>query len=99
MQIPVIVERLSDNGYRARGVVPFPITVKAATREGALARLREKIQKRIKEGAELVSLEVGSETNPWVKFAGMFQGDPLLDDWKRAMAEYRKEVEADPNYP
>jgi hypothetical protein len=99
MHISVLVERIAGNGYRARGADPFAITVKAATREGALAKLREKIDARLQRGAELVSLEVGPEANPGVKFAGMFKGDPLLGDWKQAMADYRKEVDADPDYP
>ncbi len=44
MQIPVLVERLKGNGYRARGKDPFAISAKGATREEALAKLRAKIQ-------------------------------------------------------
>jgi hypothetical protein len=98
MQIPVLVERIAGNGYRASGAGAFAVTAKAATREEALAKLRKKIQARLKNGAELVNLEVESESTPWVKFAGMFKDDPLIDDWKRAMSDYRKEVEQDPDY-
>ncbi len=98
MQIPVLVERLKGSGYRARGTEPFALTGKGATREEALSKLRDKIQARLKNGVELVGLEVGPETNPWVEFAGMFKNDPLIDEWKQAMADYRKEVEEDPDY-
>ncbi len=37
--------------------------------------------------------------NPWLEGAGMFRDDPLFDDWQRTIAEYRREVDADPNTP
>ncbi len=99
MQIPILVERIAGNGYRARGSEPFAVTAKGATREEALAKIRAKIQARLKEGTELVGLEVGPEANPWVEFAGMHKDDPMIDDWKKAMADYRKKVDEDPEYP
>ena len=98
MQIAVLVERLKGNGYRARGAEPFALTGKGATREEALRKLRAKILARLKEGVELVGLELDSEANPWVEFAGMFKDDPMIDEWKQAMADYRQEVEEDPDY-
>ena len=43
-----------------------------------------------------MALEVGLEPNPWAEFAGMFKDDPMIDEWKSAMADYRKKVEDDP---
>jgi hypothetical protein len=97
MQILVLVERLKGNGYRARGSAPFALTVKGATREEALAKLREKIEARLGRAAELVGLEVGAKPHPWMSFAGMFKDDPWIDDWEKSMAEYRQQVEDDPN--
>jgi hypothetical protein len=97
MQIPILVERIAGDGYRARAFQPFAVTAKGATRQEALARVREKVESRLKDGTELVGLEVGPETNPWVEFAGMFKDDPLIDEWKKAMAEYRKKVDEDPD--
>jgi hypothetical protein len=98
MHIAVVVERVKGKGYRARGAEPFALTGKGATREEALGKLRGKIQARLKKGVEIVSLEVGTDPNPWVEFAGMFKGDPLIDEWKQAMADYRDDVEEDPDY-
>ena len=98
MQIAVLVERLKGNGYRARGAEPFALTGKGATREEALRKLRGKIQARLKGDVELIGLEVGPERNPWVEFAGMFENDPMIGEWKKAMADYRKEIEDDPDY-
>jgi hypothetical protein len=96
MQIPVLVERVKGNGYRARSTEPFAATARGATRAEALAKLRAKIDARLRKGAELVGLEVGAPAHPWLDFAGMFEGDPHMDDWLRSMAEYRRHVENDP---
>ncbi len=96
MQIPVLVERVKGNGYKARGTEPFAVSAKGATREEALAKLRTKIQMRLKNGTELVGLDVGTEPDPWMEFAGMFKGDPWIDDWKKSIEEYRQKIEDDP---
>lgn len=98
MQIAVLVERVAGNGYRASGAEPFAVTVRASTREKALAKLREKIQARLKKGAELVNLDVEASAHPWMKFAGMFRDDPYFAGWQKAIAEYRQEVDEAPDY-
>jgi len=98
MQIPVLVERVKGNGYRARGKEPFAVSAKGATRKEALAKLRAKIEARLKNGAELVGLEVGSHPHPLAEFAGMFKDDPMFDDWQKAIADYRRKVDNDPDY-
>jgi hypothetical protein len=97
MQIPVLVERVKGNGYRVKGTEPFAISARGATREEALARLRAKIQTRLKNGSEIVGLEVGAQGHPWMEFAGMFKDDPWVDDWVESMEEHRQKVEEDPN--
>src|SRR5438128_338443 len=97
MLIPVLVERVKGNGYRARGTEPFAVSAKGSTREEALAKLRAKIQARLQKGTELVGLEVGAPQHPWMDFAGMYKDDPRIDDWVQSMAEYRRQIEDDPN--
>jgi predicted RNase H-like HicB family nuclease len=99
MQIPVLLERLARNGYRAKGMEPFAVSAKGATREEALSKLRAKIDKLLKNGTELVALEVGARVDPWAPFAGMHKDDPWIDDWKRAVEEYRSKVDEDPDAP
>jgi hypothetical protein len=36
--------------------------------------------------------------NPWLRIAGIFENDPLFEEWQQAIAEYRDQVEKDPNY-
>jgi hypothetical protein len=98
MQIPVLVERIAGNGYRARGMEPFALSAKGATRQEALTRLRAKIRNRLKAGDELVGLEIGPQLNPWLEFAGMFSPeDPMVQEWIQIMAENRRKMDEDPD--
>src|SRR5262249_39653157 len=97
MKIPVLLERIKGNGYRARGTEPFAVSAKGSTRKEALAKLQKKIEARLNKGTELVSLEIGPPSHPWMQFAGMFKDDPHIEDWVKSMAEYRQQVEDDPN--
>lgn len=97
MQITVLVERVNGKGYRAHGKEPFALSARGATAEEALAKLRAKIQARLKNGTQVVGLEIGPEPHPWMPFAGMFKDDPSIDDWVQSMAEYRQQIEDDPN--
>lgn len=97
MEISVLLERVKGNGYRATGTEPFGLTAKGATRDEALAKLRAKIEAKLKNGKELVKLELGPRPNPLLEFAGMFKDDPWIDDWVKSMADYRQQVENDPN--
>jgi hypothetical protein len=97
MQIPILLERVKGNGYRARGNGPFAVTARGATREEALARLRAKIERRLKKNAEIVGLDIGPQQHPWLEFAGMFKDDPWIEDWKKSVEEYRQKIDDDPD--
>ena len=97
MQIAVVVERVKGNGYRARGGEPFALSAKGATREEALANLSAKIEARLKNGTEVTGLVVGCEPHPWMEFAGIFKDDPLIEEWKKSIEEYRRKIDNDPD--
>ena len=40
MQIPILIEPVARNGFRARGGEPFALSAEGATREEALGKLR-----------------------------------------------------------
>jgi hypothetical protein len=40
-------------------------------------------------------LKSAEESNPWVKFDGIFKDDPLFDDFVEEMAAYRRELDAE----
>ena len=101
MTIQVLIEPVATHGFRATSGEPIPLTVEAPTREEALAKLKKRLQARLKKnGAELVPLDLALEPHPWKKFAGMFDPkDPLVKEWKRQMATNRRKREADPDRP
>src|ERR1044072_8622207 len=96
MQIPVLVERLKGNGYRARGTEPFPLSAKGSSREEALAKLQAKIRAGLKNGTEVVGVESGPEPQPTMGIAGIFSPqDPLVQEWIQIMAENRRKMDED----
>jgi hypothetical protein len=50
-------------------------------------------------GARLVTLQVSDGENPWLKMSGMYKDDPLFDKWQQAIADYRRQIEEDPEIP
>jgi hypothetical protein len=98
MQIPILIEPVNGNGYRSRGGEPFALSAQGATREEVVAKLRDQLESRLREGSEVVSLDVPTEPHPLARFAGMFKDDPLFESWQKSIAAYRRKVEADPNY-
>ena len=99
MQIPVLIEPVAGNGYRATGGAPLPVVVEAATREEALAKFKERMEARLRNGAELVAVQTAPEPHPLAKYVGMFKGDPLIKQWKKSMAEYRRQIDKDADRP
>lgn len=99
MQIPVLIEPIAGNGYRARGGEPLPLVVEAPTREEALAKLQEALQDRLRNGAEIVPLETETQPHPLAKFVGMFKNDPWIEDWKISTTEYRRKIDEHPERP
>lgn len=98
MRIPILIEPVAGIGYRSRGGEPFALSAEGATRDEVVAKLRDQLDARLREGSEVVTLEVPAGPHPLARFAGMFEGDPLFPGWQKSIAKYRREVEADPDY-
>lgn len=100
MQIPVLIEPVAGNGYRARGAEPLHLTAEGASREEALNNFKQKLDARLQQqGAVVVPLDIPGPTHPLAEFAGMFKGDPLIKDWKKSMKAYRRKVDKDADKP
>jgi hypothetical protein len=97
MQIPVLVERVEGNGFRARGGEPLALCAEGLTRDEAIARLRSLIADRLAVGAELINLDLEKAEHPLDPVPGWSLADPLLDEWQEAIATYRQQVEEDPD--
>jgi predicted RNase H-like HicB family nuclease len=94
MTYNAVVESNQGKSYRAT-VLGWPdCTVAGATREEALAQLREAVRRRLSE-VEIVPLEIDlpENANPWVRFAGMFQDDPHFDEVVKEMEADRRELD------
>lgn len=98
MQIPVLVEPVAGNGYRATGGEPFALSAEGDTPDAALNKLRELIGQRV-AGAIVVPLEVGAHTDAWAGGAGMFRDEPLFESWLKAIRTRRREIDQDPDVP
>ena len=100
MPIQVLIEPVANHGFRATSGEPIPLSVEAPTREQALAKLKKRLQARLKNGAELVPLEVAPRPHPWMEFAGMYDpNDPVVQDWEKATAAYRRKIDEHPERP
>jgi predicted RNase H-like HicB family nuclease len=83
MKIPVLIEPVKDNGFRASGPGPDEVVGEGRTDTEALLNLRKAIESRIRAGAS-----DGASLEP---AAGVFEpNDPLVGEWKDIMAENRR---------
>jgi hypothetical protein len=99
MQIPVLVEPVANNGFRARAGEPLALSADGATPEEAVRNLRAAMERQLKNGKQLSSVYFATE-NPWLALAGMHDpNDPLVREWKQEMAAYRQEIEDNPDRP
>ena len=96
MQIPVLIEPIASNGFRVRSGEPLALTAEGKTKDEAMLHFKEKMAERLAGGLELVALEAPA-VNPWTSMFGVFRDDPDFHEWQKAMAEYRRQVEEDPN--
>jgi hypothetical protein len=97
MQIPILIEPVANNGFRARSGEPFGLSVEAATADEAVRQLRALVSAQLGAGARLLPLDVPD--NPWLAGAGMFRNDPLYDAWQDQIVQRRRELDADPDVP
>jgi hypothetical protein len=90
MQIPVLVESLGLNRFRAQAPPPFDVTADGATSSEAVEKLREKMAESMAGGKQVVAMEIPAKAeHPWMPYVGQFAGDPQFDAWQEAIAEYR----------
>jgi hypothetical protein len=99
MQIAVLIEPVDSEGYRATTGQPLALTAEGATREEALRELRRVLATRLSAGAEIALIEVSAAEHPLAQYAGMFKDNPLFDDWQRAIAEYRRQMDGEQEIP
>jgi hypothetical protein len=94
MQIPILIEPIEGDRYRARAGEPFAMSAEGATKLQAYQKLQELIFARIRAGAELMTLEVPL-AHPLSVCAGAMKNDPFFDEMEKIMAENRHREDAE----
>jgi hypothetical protein len=97
MEVPVILETVAGNGYRATGAggLSVGLTAEGATAAEAIDRLAEQIRARLRAGAKLTELNVAAGSANWMQDAGYLHDEPLYEPWREAMEEYRRKLDED----
>jgi len=98
VEVPIIIETVSGNGYRVTGAggLSVGLTAEGATAAEALERLQEQIRTRVDAGARLAELKVVVDEAPWKQDAGYLREEPLYERWRQAMDENRHNAEEAP---
>lgn len=97
MNVPVMLEKTGENGYRATALLPTEPVAEAPSRDEALNKLQCLLEEKL-AGAELVELNVRAQgsNDSWARFAGIWKDDPSIDEVVKNIEEYRRELDADP---
>ena len=97
--VPVIIETVNGNGYRATGAggLSVGLIAEGATAAEAIDRLAEQVRTRVNAGAKLAELSVDASEAPWKEDAGYLRDDPLFEAWREAMETYRRNLDEDPD--
>ena len=98
MEVPVIVETVAGNGYRVTGAggLSVGLTAEGATAAEAMDRLAEQVRSACIAGAKLTELNVAAGPATWMQDAGYLRDEPLYEPWRKAMEEYRRKLDDDP---
>jgi predicted RNase H-like HicB family nuclease len=99
VEIPVLIEAIPGNGYRASTGQPLSLTEEGATREEALAKLRQALAARLAAGTQVVPLQLPGSEHPLARYAGDLKDDPLFEEWQEAIAEYRRQKDEELGLP
>lgn len=97
MEIPVLIEPLPGAGFVARTGSPFDWSAEGATPEEAVKNLQILASEREAAGVRTASISIGIAEHPYAQLAGSMKGCSLREEWRKAVEEYREEIENDPN--
>src|SRR5262245_3151926 len=97
MDIPVLIEELPNQRFRARSGEPFSLTAEGATSDEALSNLDGLVRAKLANGTKLAAVHLPTaEENPWIGGAGWLKGDPLFGEWVEGSRENRHQMDTDP---
>ena len=100
MQIAVVIERLTDNRFRAKSATAQLFAVEGESAEESLRLWRERFSSVLPADAEVVRVEPATASeHPLARFAGDLKDDPLFDDWQAAIEEFRRQRDLEDDLP
>ena len=92
MQIPIVIESLPGNRFRAKSTTALPLMVEANSAEESLRLWQERFAAYLPSDAEVVAVEqTAPESHAFAKFIGTQKNDRLVELWREGVAEYRQE--------
>ena len=90
MEIPVLIEPVPGNGFRAASGEPFAIVAEGTTPEDALDRFKRSLAAKLSNGARVIPVDVPTARHPLSEFAGMFSdSDPVVQEWLEIIRQQR----------
>ncbi len=100
MQIPVVIESLPGNRFRAKSASIQSFAVEGASAEESLRLWRERFSSVLPADAVIVRVESPpAAEHPLARFAGSLKDDPLFDEWQEAIEEYRRRCDVEAGLP
>jgi predicted RNase H-like HicB family nuclease len=90
-----VILRKKDNRYIAR-VHNWPeLIIEENTREAAITQIKEELVEYLSQPPEIIQIDLEpiAETNPWLKFAGMWASDPTWEEFLAEVEAYRREID------
>ncbi len=97
MEIAVLLQPMSGNGYRATIREPFQLSATGATREEALYNVQSQLEDRARQDVEVVILKI-MLPHRTLPAEPVWPDDEITRNWLEGVAKYRSErdEEADP---
>ena len=100
MQVPVTIEQLSGNRFRAKSATLQAFSVEGESAEESLRLWRERFGAVLPAGAEVVEVQsTSSGEHPLARFAGDLKNDPLFDEWQAAIEDFRRQRDLEDQLP
>jgi hypothetical protein len=97
MDIPVLLEALPANGYRATSLTPTRVSAEAPSREEALEQVSRLLREQFAHAEVVhVSMDLSGENHPWHSLAGSWKDHPDAAEFDEHLRSYRRQVDADP---
>ncbi len=84
MDASITIEPISNGGFRATSVNPFAVTVDAATRDEALAKVQAELARRRAECGEALRARIAARTEP------LWPDNEFTRDWLAGIVAARE---------